>query len=491
MKTVLLINPPQSYYTQSQGFSAYFPLGLLYIAATIRDICKVEIYDCLIQDFTVEQRDDITLYGAPSDKIRDCLLRVRPDVVGITVPFTAQYENAVMVSRICREVLPDAMIVMGGPDPSVRYRGILLDGHCDYCAIGEGEFSFRDFITAVSSGTDPGGIPGIACIRNGAVVFSPREFITDLDSLPLPAYDLIDCKLYVRSPHLYKNRSYIHNNSISIITSRGCPYSCVFCSIHLHMGRKFRFHSADYVLHHLRYCIEHLGIRTFHFDDDNISLNRERFETILDGIISERMNIRWDTPNGTRADTLDSGLLKKIVRSGCRQLTLAFESGSQRVLDDVIQKKTSLAKMVQVAEMCHTHKILTNAFYVIGFPGETVAEMRETTSLALELLKRYEILPNLFVATPLYGTVLYNTCIEKGYIRGNPSPEELAKSTQIFGEPLISTESFTPEDVSSVLRDYRASLKRELAFFALKHPLYAARRIRDKMSVVKKLVFGK
>lgn len=491
MKTVLLVNPPQSYFEQSQGFSVYFPLGLLYPAAMIREISTVVVYDCLVQDAVQEKRGDITVYGAPSSKIRECMEKVRPDIVGITVPFTAQYENAVMVSRLCREVLPGAVIVMGGPDPSVRYRRILENGDADYCCVGEGELSFRDFVSAVSNGDDPAGIPGIACIRKGEIVYTPREFIVDLDSLPLPAYDLIDHRLYLDNPHLYKNRSFIHDHSISIITSRGCPYSCVFCSIHLHMGRRFRVHSVEYVLRHLRHCIDRFGIRTFHFEDDNISLNRERFETILDGIIAERMNIRWDTPNGTRVDTLDSDLLKKIVRSGCRQLTLAFESGSQRVLDEVIRKKTSLANMIRVAEMCGRMKIVTNAFFVIGFPGETVAEMRQTTSLALDLLRRCEILPNLFVATPLYGTVLYDTCIEKGYIQGNPSPEDLAKSTQIFGEPLISTDTFTPDDVRDVLRDYRASLKRELALFSLKHPLYAARRIRDKMSVVKKLLFGK
>ena len=144
------------------------------------------VYDCLVQD-AVQEKRDITVYGAPPAKIRECIKKVRPDIVGITVPFTAQYENAVMVSCLCREVLPGAVIVMGGPDPSVRYRSILESGDADYCVVGEGELSFRDFVAAFSEGKDPAGIPGVACIRDGNIVYMPSEFIADLDSLPLPA----------------------------------------------------------------------------------------------------------------------------------------------------------------------------------------------------------------------------------------------------------------------------------------------------------------
>lgn len=487
---LLFINPPQTYFEQSQGFSVYFPLGILYPAAMVRDLCDVEILDCLVRDFAVARRDGTTVYGASLEYIRDYIRRVNPDIVGITVPFTAQFENAAAVSRICRGIKPEMTIVMGGPDPSVRYRQILEGGHCDYCVVGEGEDTFREFIAAVNAGGDPAGVPGLACIRDGAVRYEPRAFITDLDRLPLPAYDLIDPGEYLGSRHLYKNRSFIHDRSMSIITSRGCPYGCVFCSIRLHMGRLYRHHSAEYVLRHLRLCIERFGIRSFHFEDDNISLNRARFEAILDGIIEEKMNIRWDTPNGTRVDTLDLELLKKMKRSGCRQLTLAFESGSQRVLDEVIRKKTSLEYMVEVAGMCHKAGLLANAFYVIGFPGETVSEMRETAALALRLLRDHDLQPNLFIATPLYGTELYETCMEKGYIEGNPTPEELAKSTQIFGEPLIATDDFSREDVRAVIREYRGQLKKELIRFSLKHPLYAAQRLRDKAAVAKKLLFG-
>jgi anaerobic magnesium-protoporphyrin IX monomethyl ester cyclase len=490
MKKVLLINPPQTYYEQSQGFSVYYPLGLLNIAAMVRDICNVEIFDSLIDDFEIAKSDGIVRYGAPWEKIKDKIRDYCPDIVGITIPFTAQAENAIHTSSLCREIDPDITVVFGGPDASVRYSWLLENRFCDYCVIGEGEETFKEFIRNYPVKDELRKIEGLAfCDDEGRIVFHPRAYIEDLDRLPLPAYDLVAMEKYENSRYLYQNRSLIHGNSISMITSRGCPYHCVFCSVWLHMGRKYRYHSSNYVLEHLALCIEKYHIRNFHFEDDNISLNRKRFEEILDGIIERKLAIRWDTPNGVRADSLDLPLLKKIKKSGCKQLTLAIESGNQNVLSNVIKKNTSLDDMLEIARYCYQLHIRTNAFYVIGFPGETLDDMRDTINLALRLLHEYDILPNLFVATPLYGTELYNICLEKGYIDHSLSSQELANATQVFGNPLIETDSFSLEDIKKLIEDYSGRLKGELIRFSIKHPLYAAKKARDKFSVIKKLFF--
>ena len=296
---------------------------------------------------------------------------------------------------------------------------------------------------------------------------------------------------YFSHPWLYHNRSHIHERSISVITSRGCPYSCVFCSIKLHMGQRYRAHSPAYVFRHLKLLIETYRIRHFHFEDDNISFNRKRFAAILDGILERRWRIQWDTPNGIRADTLTVDLLRRIKQTGCRQLTLAIESGNPRVLNEVIRKKTDLDTMIEVARQCKKLRIHANSFYVIGFPGERLEEMADTTRLALDLLHTADLLPTLMVATPLYGTELYTICMERGYIAGNPSPEELAKATQLFGKPMIATEDFSSEDIERLLSDYTRQLKRELVLFSFRHPLYAFHRAKQKLPVIMKLLTGR
>jgi anaerobic magnesium-protoporphyrin IX monomethyl ester cyclase len=279
---------------------------------------------------------------------------------------------------------------------------------------------------------------------------------------------------YKNSKLLYRNRNYLAREAISMTTSRGCPYRCIFCSIHLHMGKRYRVHSPKYVLNHMKILIEKYGMKAFHFEDDNISQDVRRFEEILDGIINAKWNIRWNIPNGIRADTLDFNIIKKIKRSGCNELTVAIESGCQRVLDEVIKKDTKLENILNVIRWCEAIGLRTSAFYVVGFPGEKLDEIKMTTEMAIRLLRKHQLLPRLMVATPLYGTELYNICIKKGILKHNPTFEELSTGTNINGHGLIETEDFTKEDLRSILKEYSLRLNSAKIVYALIHPVKAA-----------------
>ena len=455
---VMLINPPQKYFNQSLGFNVYFPLGLLSVASMVRDMCSVKIFDCLITDFEIKKTEDFTLYGTPFNKVKEAIEDFNPDVVGITIPFSSQSENAKKISRICRDINPKIKVVFGGPHSSVRYRHLLEEGSCDVCVVGEGEMAFRELMKGIVSNSNIFDIEGVAYIKDNEVKYKASKFFDNLDELPFPSYDLIDFHAYLESPYLYKSRSAIPEKSISMITSRGCPFNCIFCSIKSHMGRKFRFHSPDYVLRHLRFCIEKMGIRKFHFEDDNISQDKKRFEEILDKIIESKLDIKWDTPNGIRADTLDFNILKKIKQSGCISLQLAIESGNQRILNEVIKKRSSLDYIVKIIEYCKELEIKLAAFFVIGFPGETISDIKETIALALRLYKTYTVLPILLFATPLYGTDLYKICMEEGLIDRNLTDEDLATASQFFGNPLISTKNFSKEDLKKIANEFELEM---------------------------------
>jgi anaerobic magnesium-protoporphyrin IX monomethyl ester cyclase len=469
MLKVLLINPPQTIYDGSIGRSIYFPIGLMHLAAVVRDICHIEIFDCLTSEAEIREGNAVT-YGALPDDIKKVISEKKPEIVGISVPFTSQYKNAERVAIIAKEVNPKAITVFGGPDPSVRFKSILENSYCDYCIIGEGEETFREFIVNFCSPSTLKNIKGLACKQNGAVHYEPRPFNINLDALPFPAFDLVDMKMYLKNEGLYKNRSKIYKKSISVITSRGCPYSCVFCSIRLHMGQKYRSHSPDYVMKLLRLCINKYGITDFHFEDDNISFNKQRFEAILDCIIKENLQIRWDTPNGVRIDSLNYNILQKMKQSGCAQITLAIESGNQRVLDEIIKKKTKLPYILEIVKYCKELRISANAFYVIGFPGETIREMRDTTNLALKLYQGFDLHPHLMVATPLYGTELYEICIRDNLLKDDPTFEELAIATQTTGNPMISTAEWSQKDIRQIIAEFSNDLIKEQRRKLLKHP---------------------
>lgn len=487
MPKVLLINPPQRYFIGAMDFDTYVPLGLMSIAAVARGNCEVKILDCLVTEFEAKESQDFILYGTPPAEIEKVIQNYRPDIVGISVPFSAQLQSAIDVSRICKKVDPNIVVLFGGPDASVRYKEHLEAGYCDYCVVGEGERTFFEFVKASPSKDTLKNVEGVAYKLDDKVVYKPRGFIEQLDALPFPAYDLTDMNLYLKNKYLYLNRTPIHKNSITIITSRGCPFGCTFCSVKLHMGQKFRAHSPNYVIKHLKLLKEQYGITNFHFEDDNLLFDKPRFHQILDKIIEEKLHIRWDTPNGVHVNSLSFELLKKMKNTGCVSLTISIESGNQRVLSTVIKKPVTLDHTIEIVKHCRSLGIRLIAFYVIGFPGETIADAEETTELALRLFRVYNVSPRLLVATPLYGTELYKECLKKGFIRQDLTDRDFAVGTQIYGEPLISTGDFSKEDIKNIIYRYNQALKKEMMAYAMRNPIYALRKVIEKPENLKKV----
>jgi radical SAM superfamily enzyme YgiQ (UPF0313 family) len=225
------------------------------------------------------------------------------------------------------------------------------------------------------------------------------------------------------------------------------------------MGNRYRPHSAQYVLNHLDYLVNTHGVNHFHFEDDNLTLDRERFHEILNGIEKRKIRLTWDTPNGVRADTLDRAVLEQCKRTGCVYLILGVESGDQHVLDHIIQKKLSLTTIFEIAACAGEVGIDLRSFFVIGFPGETRTHIANTFEVALRLHKKFRVQPNLMFATPLLGTRLFDICHEKGYLTEPVTPAALAVSTS--GRGIIQTEHFDPDQLCD-LRDRFSQQNRKI-----------------------------
>jgi anaerobic magnesium-protoporphyrin IX monomethyl ester cyclase len=260
------------------------------------------------------------------------------------------------------------------------------------------------------------------------------------------------------NPEMIEYRSF-KERSVSMITSRGCPFNCVFCSVHLHMGKAFRAHSVEYVVNHIDHVVSKYRVKTIFFEDDNLTFDIKRFEAICDRLIERDIRFKWETPNGIRADYLTMNLLKKMKRSGCQSVFFGVESGDQHVLDDIISKSLDLKAVINVAKMCEEIGLNTAAFYIIGFPGEKKEDMLKTVDFALRLKREYDVGMLLHVATPSCGTRLYYECKKKGYIQENLTPRAFAEVRQTRGNPLIGTEDFTPAEVKEIasmaMRRYR------------------------------------
>ncbi|MGA3111537.1 MAG: radical SAM protein [Candidatus Bathyarchaeia archaeon] len=448
---IVLINPPQTFYPGSEPPAGNLPLGLMYIAATLTKAgYQTEILDAFMADGLFQKNGETINVGMPFDHIKREIESRKPDILGIAGPFTCQIENSVKVSDLAKQVDPDILTVVGGPHVTTVPKGFLTEAKSvDIVVVGEGEYIMPEIAAFVEGKKALDEILGIAFRQNGEVkVKAQRDFIKNLDDLPYPAYDLVNMEKYL-DPQKIGYRSF-RNRAISMVTSRGCPFNCCFCSVHLHMGKGFRAHSANYVLNHIQYVVEKFDVKNIFFEDDNLTLDLARFEAICDGLIAKKTKIGWETPNGVRADCLNLNLLKKMKKSGCKSVFFGVESGDQLILDNVICKSLDLNKVVEVAKICKDIDLKTGAFYIIGFPGEKKENMQKTVDFALKLKRDFDVGMHLFMATPSYGTRLYEECKSKGYIQENLGWDSFAAARQPKGMPLISTADFTPEEVKEI-----------------------------------------
>ncbi len=448
---VLLINPPQTFYPGSDPPAGNLPLGPMYIAAVLDKAgYSVEILDAFMTGSSFRKIGDTIIVGMQHEEIREEIRRRKPDIVGIANPFTCQVEHTIKVGDIVKEVDPSILTVVGGPHVTVVPVGFLEEAkNIDIAVVGEGEKTMLDIVKFLEGTLKISDVQGIVYRKNKVIKKNaPRPFIKDLDELPFPAYHLVDIEQYLDSSKI-EYRSF-KDRAISMITSRGCPFNCCFCSVHLHMGKMFRAHSVNYVINHLEYVVNKFGVKTIFFEDDNLTFNLKRFETICDKIIKKGIRFNWETPNGIRADYLTFSLLQKMKKSGCQSVFFGIESGDQCILDNVIDKHLDLKKVVSVAKMCRDIGLSTAAFYVIGFPGEKKEHMLKTVELALRLKKEYDVGMLLHVATPSLGTRLYEECKDKGYIQGDLTSRAFAEVRQTWGMPLIKTEDFAPSEVKEI-----------------------------------------
>lgn len=467
---ILLIRPPARCVKGGASPSAGLPLGLLYIAAVLeKSEFTVEIYDAQINVHKPISHDlDGNMHMGDSWEVVEEEIRKRnPGLIGITNPFTTQFDNAVRVAEIVKRVNKEIPVVVGGNHPTVNPEDFFRrTGAVDIVCMGEGEYTMLEIADAWREQRELKDIPGTAVREGNQVKINQhRGYIQNLDILPFPAYHLINLENYFFLNKMgFDGRPVCRypgfERAVSVITSRGCPFNCIFCSIHLHMGKKWRGHSSEYVLKHLRFLVDKYNVKHIHFEDDNLTLNPERFKEIIDDLLESKINIIWDTPNGIRADTMTKELLEKSKESGCSYIILGIESGDQRVLSEIINKKLELTEVIRVATWCKAVGLDTMAFFVIGFPGETLTDMKKTVDFALNLMKNFDVLPAVFMATPLLGTRLYEICKENGYLRRELTSNNLAIVTGSGGkESLIETEDFNHKEIAIIMRRFMKGYK--------------------------------
>ncbi len=455
------------------------PLGAAYLAAMVRNEVDVEIMDAVAEsDYERYLGDDFTWYGSSLAEIRARIEKSKPDLVGMTCIFSSVFPVIREVCRELKKIDPGILTIAGGGYPSFLPQYCLAEPALDFIALGEGETTLLELIRRLRAGSSLSDLDGLAYKDDGRTVVHPKtKWIEDLDAIPFPARDLLPMDLYQKKgiPHSLSMASKKH---APLISSRGCTSHCIYCSSQNFWGNRYRLRSPQNVVDEIGELINRWGIEEIQFEDDNMTANRERAKTIFREIISRGYKIKFNYPNGVALWTLDRELVDLMVEAGCYEMTLAYESGCQEVVRGIVKKPTNLAKAAEITEYIRAKNIRTDAFYMIGFPGETREQIQETFSFADRMKTDFA---NFFIANPLPGTEMYETANSKGMLRDDFSFENLSYSRSPYNEKVfpkgelerLAGRQFLKYAFRSFLRNPLKWLKRFLPDLFFKRPAYA------------------
>jgi len=427
---VLLINPPvdNMLLNVPRDIVAFrdvgYPhLGLMYIAAYVE---KHSDYEIRILDMQID--------NLSYKDLERILQNESPDVIG--VPATSfTLVDSLLTCRAAKKVNPNIQTVIGGRHGSLFPRETANLDHVDFVVTNEGEEVFLDLLRQMEGEKKYDSVVGISFKANDNIVFTGhRDWIKNIDLLPFPARHLTPYKKY---------RYALIDNSIytTMMTSRGCPWRCLFCD--RSQGNVFRFRSPKNVADEIEAC-SRMGINEFFLKDDTFTVNKKRAIQICDKILHRSLTLELCVR--TRVDLLDEEMMDKLAQAGCKRVQFGIESGNQKILN-TLRKNITLDQTREAVRIAKSQGMDTLGEFMIGSPGEGRREVMDTLRFAVELDLDY-VLFNL--TTPYPGTDLYKMGLERGLFQDFWM--RFAKDPTNESKLEFWTETFSEEELHSLIK---------------------------------------
>lgn len=449
---VLFVNPPQT--ASKYKFMGVIapPLGIAYMAGVLQENnIDVEILDASAEDMDFKD-------------VEKELLKRKPDLVALTA-LTPTIGRALETAQVVKETLPDSIVVMGGYHPTFNFIETLEDENVDIVIRGEGEYIMLNLVQALENQSSLHDVKGIVFEDKNSkeIVVNPEApLIQDLDELPFPALNLLPMKKYRLLD--------MDTHMTTMITTRGCPMQCSFCSSAAMHGKKIRERSVENIVDEIEYLKTNYDIDTIAFMDDTFTLKKRKVMAICDEILKRNIEIMWGCTS--RVDTLDEKLLKKMKEAGCITIFIGVESADQQQLDNMC-KNTTIAKIENAFKIAHKLKIRTIASVALGMLGDTKEIMNKTVKFVHKLKPNYAIYS---LATPYPGTRFYKEAFEKNLIK----IKDWSKYTLIT--PILET-------IDCSLNDMRKIQAKAFMKFYLR-PHYIIRQFLQDGPYLLKTIFG-
>lgn len=442
---ILLVNVPMNLETPTKSME---PLGIAYIAAVLLE----DGHDVVLKDFDVE------MY-LPSAFIHLCE-SFRPDVIGFSCT-TAGFVNVEKIIdhfKKCYSKSKETVIILGGPHSSSLPERTLRECNAYIVVRGEGERTVSELVGVLENRGDIGDVKGITYRGDDGIIHQTpdRELIEDLDSIPFPARHLLPMGSYRSTEVIFGHRVG------SIISSRGCPYSCVYCYNSKSSNKQVRFRSPENVCDEIRVMVDEFGVDVVRFVDDLLTISKKRLFHLCDLLEAEfcggESTISWMCQS--RVDTITPEFVDRMKRAGCFMLTFGIETGDEGILN-FINKRTTLAQAKNAVRVAQAAGFKVRGDFMIGFPYDTHSSIRRTVEFAKDLNADVSAF---FITTPFPHSLLWDMAISSGII------DERSVSWDLF---TANTPYFTNKSIS----------KRDLEYYMDFIPMYIYRgKIWDEIS---------
>jgi anaerobic magnesium-protoporphyrin IX monomethyl ester cyclase len=483
---ILLFN---QYFTTNKDAPEYvltpLPLNLLYVSSYIRSrgldckICELGVFK--YSDIIVEESGKLRC-GISDDEIVKIIKAENPKIIGVGCVYTQHFWDIPPIAKLIKKVNPEIKVVLGGNHATAFAKDVLKEPAFDYIVRGEGEITFYELCSHILSGKqDVSSIGGISYRgADGEIKSNPdRPLIKNLDELPIPDYSLVEVGKYASPVH---NRSaYVMRYPlVGIMTSRGCPGRCVFCTVKAVWGRTWRSRSAKNTVDEIELLVKKYGVREISFLDDSVSVNRQRWVDICNEIVKRKINIKWTTPNGIAYWTLDNEILKLMKKAGCYRITFGIESGNEEI-KKFIGKLYPLSIAKDLLTYANKIGLWTICTYVLGFPYDTKATIEDSISFAkisgTDFANFYLLAPHLtsdvYKYFKLEGLLNFDTVFTDNWM-DDDKYKQMFKSLYVGG---FATKFLTAEELKKMqFTAYRSfMIHRTLSY--LKNPLILIRKI--------------
>jgi radical SAM superfamily enzyme YgiQ (UPF0313 family) len=421
---IALVHPPITLTNPKRLPQIQPPLGIAYLAACLRE----RRYDVQVVDGLGEGigsysrfREDYYIHGLA---IKDVADRIDPatNVIGVGIMFSNFWPLSKALIKELRGRFSDAIIVCGGEHVTALPEFVLADAPVDYAVIGEGEETFLELLAFLENPTTsprPAEIAGLSFREPDGTILRtpPRQRRRKLDELPWPAWDLFPLEKYLDTRLFFSMPFQRSQRPMVILATRGCPYTCKFCSNEQMWGTNFFMRDPRCVVDEMEHYVVEYGATDFHFQDLTLVINARWTERLCDEIIRRDLGITWKTASGTRCEALDLPLLQKMQRSGCDEIVLAPDSGSERIIA-INRKRVDLDEVLAVAQLIRDHRVpmRVTGLMIVGYPEETVADVFRSWGYLVRMARAgfSTVYVNRFTAYP--GSEYHDIAVADGRI---------------------------------------------------------------------------